>query len=165
MSDNISDKLAEAITTIIKKTNAYEKAHKAEHILKGVAFFMLFTSAISLFNYFTLNTIYAKNIDQSIQQKLDNEFHFLNHKIDKLQEDNEKIIVLLERQYSLKLNTLPSIQWDKETISKNSSENFKPLDTELKEDPDNELLNECYDIMPCNNSTKVHGMNSLFNWK
>lgn len=30
-------------------------------------------------------------------------------------------------------------------------------------DPDNELLSECYDTMPCNNLTKRTGINKLFN--
>jgi len=30
---------------------------------------------------------------------------------------------------------------------------------------DQELLNECYDNFPCNNSKKVSGLNRLFDWK
>jgi hypothetical protein len=30
---------------------------------------------------------------------------------------------------------------------------------------DEELLNECYDNFPCNNSKKASGLNKLFGWK
>ena len=36
---------------------------------------------------------------------------------------------------------------------------------DIIDNEDNELLNECYDNIPCNNSKKVSGLNKLFGWK
>ena len=30
---------------------------------------------------------------------------------------------------------------------------------------DDEILNECYDNIPCNNAKKASGLNRLFGWK
>jgi hypothetical protein len=156
MSDtNVSHKLAEAITKIIKKTNVYEKS---DNMFKGLAFFMLFTGTMTLINYFTTKDIYLQNIEQLfIIKKINNKLELLHNKIDKLLEDNDTIS--REENITTKLN----LSQDKCDESYNITKNIEIKNDNIYED--NELLNECYNIIPCNNSTKFTGINSLFYWK
>jgi len=158
MSDtNVSHKLAEAITKIIKKTNAYEKS---DNMFKGLAFFMLFTGTMTLINYFTTKDIYLQNIEQLfIIKKINNKLELLHNKIDKLLEDNDTTITCIEENITTQLNS-PQYTCDE---SYNITKNIESKNDNIYED--NELLNECYNIIPCNNSAKITGINSLFYWK
>ena len=148
---NIPEKLAESITKLIKKTNTFEKI---ETLLNGVSLFMFITGAVTLYNSYKLHKIteYA-NISKN---KMDDK---INAKLDKIIETNEKIIHL---QMGL-LNSLQNNEVLKPKIS--LTEQFETQTNDNKIYDDDEILNECYDNIPCNNSKKSSGLNRIFGWK
>jgi hypothetical protein len=151
---NMSEKLAESISKLIKKTNTFEKI---ETLLNGVSLFMFITGAVSLYNSYKLHKIteYA-NISKN---KMDDK---INSKLDKIIETNEKIIHLQMQLYTSfqnneVLKTQVSLTEDIENIKTQTI--VSPLEDYY------ELVNECYDNIPCNNSKKASGLNRLFGWK
>ena len=58
---------------------------------------------------------------------------------------------------------------DSESELSSVTGDFNKSESELENDNDGlieyELLYECYDNIPCNNSKKVTGINRLFEWK
>jgi len=165
---NISEKLAESISKLIKKTNTFEKV---ETMLKGVSLFMFITGALTLYNSYKLHTIIesksAKIIESKsakiIESKSANKNKMedkINAKLDKIIETNEKIILLIDKNIQLpmplssdEINSCKSV----DIIEKNVNEN------QIYDD--DEILNDCYDNIPCNNSKKASGLNRLFGWK
>ena len=89
---NMSEKLAESISKLIKKTNTFEKI---ETLLNGVSLFIFITGAVTLYNSYKLHKIteYA-NISKN---KMDDK---INSKLDKIIETNEKIIHLQMQLYT-----------------------------------------------------------------
>ena len=148
---NISEKLAESITKLIKKTNTFEKIEK---LLNGVSLFMFITGAVTLYNSYKLHKIteYANPSENKIDDKI-------NAKLDKIIDTNEKIIHL---QMGL-LNSLQNNEALKHQIS--LTEQFETQTNDNKIYDDDEILNECYDNIPCNNSKKASGLNRIFGWK
>ena len=148
---NISEKLTESITKLIKKTNTFEKI---ETLLNGVSLFMFITGAVTLYNSYKLHKIteYANPSKNKIDDKI-------NAKLDKIIETNEKIIHL---QMGL-LNSLQNNEVLKPKIS--LTEQFETQTNDNKNYDDDEILNECYDNIPCNNSKKSSGLNRIFGWK
>jgi hypothetical protein len=79
-------------------------------------------------------------------------------------ENNENIGLLTYLNYCSEL--------DETEKSVNTQESSKTNKISIKSEPkickteieDEELLNECYDNFPCNNSKKVSGLNRLFAW-
>ena len=148
---NISEKLAESIKNLIKKTNTFEKI---ETLLNGVSLFMFITGVVTLYNSYKLHKIteYANPSKNKIDDKI-------NAKLDKIIETNEKIIHL---QMGL-LNSLQNNEVLKPKIS--LTEQFETQTNDNKIYDDDEILNECYDNIPCNNSKKASGLNRIFGWK
>jgi hypothetical protein len=148
---NISEKLVESITKLIKKTNTFEKI---ETLLNGVSLFMFITGAVTLYNSYKLHKIteYANPSKNKIYDKI-------NAKLDKIIETNEKTIHL---QMGL-LNSLQNNEVLKPKIS--LTEQFETQTNNNKIYDDDEILNECYDNIPCNNSKKASGLNRIFGWK
>ena len=72
-----------------------------------------------------------------------------------------------EKEYEHYLNYYCS-ETDEENKTIKSTESDKSnkiLEHKCKKDiEDEELLNECYDNFPCNNSKKASGLNRLFGW-
>jgi hypothetical protein len=66
------------------------------------------------------------------------------------------------------LNYCSDVDETEKSLESNKSNNIsittepKICETEME---DEELLNECYDNFPCNNSKKASGLNKLFGWK
>jgi hypothetical protein len=157
---NISEKLAESISKLIKKTNTFEKV---ETMLKGVSLFMFITGALTLYNSYKLHTIIESKSAKIIESKSANKNKMedkINAKLDKIIETNEKIILLIDKNIQLpmplssdEINSCKSV----DIIEKNVNEN------QIYDD--DEILNDCYDNIPCNNSKKASGLNRLFGWK
>jgi hypothetical protein len=141
---NITEKLAESITKLIKKTNTFEKV---ETMLKCVSLFMFITGAVSLYNSYKLDKIIKKKEEDAINAKIDK----INAKID-------KIILSIENKIPPNNNAIltPPISL---------IENIAPEIENNKLYDDDEILNECYDNIPCNNAKKASGLNRLFGWK
>jgi len=145
---NMSEKLGESISNLIKKTNTFEKVEK---ILNRVSLFTFIIGAVTLFNSYKL--------------------YKMDKKINKILKTNETIHLLIQKnnmcQTAIELQKTSSINYEldkNEIIDNEENEDYE--DYEYNKDyEDNELLNECYDIIPCNNSKKVSGLNKLFGWK
>ena len=153
--ENISDKISNAITTVIKKTNIFEKLNNIQHLIKISTGVFIVTSTITIFNHFYIKHFETKN-DKQVE--LIKHTHFklyqeLQTKIDTILEINIKIQnqnnILLQNNDKKYISTMTSMS-DFEKYSNQSI--FKNNDSD--DDIDNELLHECYDILPCNNITK-----------
>jgi hypothetical protein len=123
---NISEKLAESIKNLIKKTNTFEKI---ETLLNGVSLFMFITGVVTLYNSYKLHKIteYANPSKNKIDDKI-------NAKLDKIIETNEKIIHL---QMGL-LNSLQNNEVLKPKIS--LTEQFETQTNDNKIYDDYEIL-------------------------
>ena len=137
MSDsNLMDKLSEAVAKAIKKANIFEKATEIKRLLSG---FIILTTIMG--TTIIVNEVYKR---KSIT--------FLEEKIEKLVETNTKLYEIIQEN-----NKLSSKFIENQLLHTNNTEIEK-------ESEDNELLDECYDALPCNNSKKVTGLNKIFNW-
>ena len=130
---NITEKLGESISNLIKKTNTFEKV---ESILKGISLFMFLTGAVTLFNSYKL--------------------HKMDEKINKILKTNQTIHLIIQKNNMCQKAV---------ELQKTSNIIYELDNDDIIDNDDNELLNECYDIIPCNNSKKVSGLNKLFGWK
>ena len=153
--ENISDKISNAITTVIKKTNIFEKLNNIQYLIKISTGVFIVTSTITIFNHFYIKHFETKN-DKQVE--LIKHTHFklyqeLQTKIDTILEINIKIQnqnnILLQNHDKKYISTTTSMS-DFEKYSNQSI--FKNNDSD--DDIDNELLHECYDILPCNNIKK-----------
>jgi hypothetical protein len=81
MSDTkLTDKISEAITSIIKKTIIFEKSEKMKGIFIGIAFCSSILSIFTIYNsYITINI-------QNKVNKLDEKLNKLDEKLNKLDE-------------------------------------------------------------------------------
>ena len=117
---------------------------------------------------------------------IDNRISCLDKKVDKLIELNEKFyeIIIQNNKLFNKYNENQMLffikQNNKEIDSIHSSISSISLDLEVKNnelkepnheieetkltEEDNELLNECYDNIPCNNYKKITGLSNFLNW-
>jgi len=156
---NISEKLAESISKLIKKTNTFEKV---ETMLKGVSLFMFITGALTLYNSYKLHTIIESKSAKIIESKSANKNKMedkINAKLDKIIETNEKIILLIDKNIEFQKSSYDNINCCK------SIDKIEDTINESQIYDDDEILSECYDNIPCNNSKKASGLNRLFGWK
>jgi hypothetical protein len=142
---NMTEKLADSITKLIKKTHTFEKV---ETLLKGVSLFMFITGAVTLYNSYKLHKM-TSHLNLSKNKMEDR----INTKLD-------KIILLIKNNIQQNNNDFltPPIPLIENIVPK--IENNK-----IGDNDDDEILNECYDNIPCNNSKKASGLNRLFGWK
>ena len=177
---NISEKISDTITAIIiKKTNIFERLDNIKGLIQISTGLFIVTATISIINYYYIKQIDSKN-DEKIElfkdmnkQLLKNindnsATHFklyqeLQTKIDTLLELTielqSKNNILLEKYEKKYITTLTSMS-DFEKYSNTSTIQNK----DTYNDVDNELLQECYDVLPCNNITKATST-GFFGWK
>jgi hypothetical protein len=168
---NVSEKLSETLSNLIKKTNTFEKV---DGMLKCVSIFMLITGVVTFFNYYKIeklqNNLYKKDEELYLHLfKTIMEVKKINKKLDTIIEINEDIGLLIENHMKEHKTLTPSLSY----LSNNSlsTKSFIPFDYDNYDyniennDIDDELLNECYDNIPCNNSKKATGLNRIFEWK
>jgi galactitol-specific phosphotransferase system IIB component len=155
------DKVSEAFSNAIKKANIFEKYLEIKRMCSGLIIFTTITGLTLLF-YQSYNTCAIESIEnKSYCIKYD--IFILNKKIDKLIETNEKLYEIIIQNNKLSNKFIENQLLHICKANNIEIENFENnLIVENKED--DELLNECYDVIPCNNSKKVTGINNLFNW-
>ena len=163
--------MVEAFAKAMKKANIFEKAIEIKRMLSG---FIILTTIMG--TTIIINQIYKKQSITSFESRIDT----LDKKIEKLVETNATLyeIIMQNNKLSNKFieNQLLHIcNTNNEEIEreyrknaedrKNREEKETRTNEEIgtKEEYD-ELLDECYDIMPCNNSKKVIGITKIFNW-
>lgn len=177
---NISEKISDTITSIIiKKTNIFERLDNIKDLIKISTGFFIVTATISIINYY-----YIKQIDSNCDEQVELVKHMnkqllkninvyssshlklyrgLQAKIDRLLEIDIEIQnqnnILLQKHEKKYISTLTSMS-DFEKYSNPSTIQNK----DTIEEVDNELLHECYDILPCNNVTKATST-GFFGWK
>jgi len=181
---NVSDKLAEVITSIFKKTNMFEKIERIQGLITISTGFFIITSTLTFINYYFIKNIYSKNDEQTkVLKNINNNLsritednNFINFKVYEefqkkiniisdtsveLKKQSNKILDFFEKKLEKKYITTMTSTCDLEKYFKHEEE-----EKEVKNDEniDNELLLECYDNLPCSNlkQTKSYG---LFYWK
>jgi hypothetical protein len=158
MSDtNLTDKFSESILAAIKKANIFEKTNELKGLFKS---FVVITSLLGITTLVNgiYNTYLIKN---NYKEQRKNKINLKKSVVDNIYEDLNYIyfcqkLILLES----KIDTLYK-KLVHEDFEKNKSENVIKCN-EITEE--NELLNECYDNIPCNNSKKIIGLNKFLNW-
>ena len=140
---NMTEKLADSISNLIKKTNTFEKV---ETLLKGISLFTFITGAVTLYTSYKIHT-------------MSNDLNLSKNKMeDKINAKLDKIILLFE-------NSVPTNNNEVFTLPISLIENIEHENDNTQIYDDEEILNECYDNIPCNNAKKASGLNRLFGWK
>jgi hypothetical protein len=134
---NIAEKIGETITNLFKKKNIFEKIERTELILKSTAYFLIINGFFTFYNYYILN----KN-DKTVKE--------IHAKMNKLIDHQEKCKITRSTSTS-------DLQSNYNKTRNNTINDFNNQDNQ-----DNELLNECYHNIPCNNLKKTTG---IFGWK
>jgi hypothetical protein len=150
--------MVEAFTSAIKKANIFEKAIEIKRMLSG---FIIITTIMG--STIIINQVYKMQSITIFEKRLSN----LEKKIEKLVETNAKLyeIILQNNKLSNKFieNQLLHICKSNNIEIEREEAKTTNINADVVND-DDDLLNECYDIMPCNNSKKVTGLNRIFNW-
>jgi hypothetical protein len=150
--------MVEAFTSAIKKANIFEKAIEIKRMLSG---FIIITTIMG--TTIIINQVYKMQSITIFEKRLST----LERKIEKLVETNSKLyeIILQNNKLSNKFieNQLLHICKSNNIEVEREDAKTMNINADVAND-DNDLLNECYDIMPCNNSKKVTGLNKIFNW-
>lgn len=182
---NISDKLADVITSIFKKTNIFEKIENIQGLMIISTSFFIIGSTASLINFYFIKNIYSKNDEQikllkNINNKLchikeDN--HFIDFKVYEnfqkkiniitdisveLKIQGNKLLEKFDKIFEKKYITTMTSTDDFEKYLKENDKEKEPAD--IYKDIDNELVQDCYDNLPRSNikQTTSYG---FFYWK
>jgi hypothetical protein len=177
---NISEKISDTITSIIiKKTNIFERLDNMKDLIKVSTGIFIVTATITIINYYYIKQIELKSDEQvklikDMNKQLfknindNSSTHFklyqeLQAKIDRLleidieiQNQNNTLLQKYEKKYVSVLTSMSDFQ------KYSNPSTIENKDTH--DDVDNELLQECYDVLPCNNATKVTS-SGFFSWK
>lgn len=172
----MSDKnLTDALNNIMKKTKFFEKLDKIQFY---VGSFVLFSSIIGIAGIFIQysNINNNKKIIDKIELKYNENLHHLNNKISDLEYklvylmDNQQnyldkikhsplIIIGKQENISTSSSISSLIDLSKKNINEQNEENKQKCKIEQKDIiEDDELINECYDIIPLNNNKKITGI-------
>lgn len=163
---NISEKISDAITSIIKKTNIFEKLNNIKGLIQISTGVFIFTTTITIINnYYYIKYLERKN-DEHVE--LIKHTHFklykeLQTKIDTLLEINIKIQnennILLQKYDKKYISTLTSVSDFEKYVNTIMLKN-----NDICDNVDNELLDDCYDILPCDNIKKTT-LAGFLSWK
>jgi hypothetical protein len=164
---NITDSITNALTNVIKKGRFFEKKEKYKKIIFCFIFFTTvvntFLLTTNMYNSYILVRIkkYIKNL--KCIENLNNENTLLREEI-----------ICLRRQINNNFdnieikNTNKSIKEASTFITEIVDDLIDDLinksNDNLDEEYRNDLIDECYDNIPCNNVKKYTVFNRLFNW-
>jgi hypothetical protein len=160
----MSDSRSNPLSIFVDKLDITRFISKVEFVKKcatGIAIFTLISSLITFEIYrngINNNKECIKKID-----KVTDENNVTKAKLEELIETNKKLLNILEK-HNILLEELKQKPLSKSSSTLSFSLDNSPKNNEKVLEEDLELLNECYDILPCNNSKKVTGLNKLFNW-
>jgi hypothetical protein len=178
----MTDSKISTLSTFIDKFELSKIFNKVDFIKNcaiGVALFTFASCIITIENY-RIN-LYIKN---KLVEKINKKNESILKKQDEIIIISNKILSILNKHDEILEDILatPSLNLiNKEIITRtlsnvsSLSDEFQNIEnkidyssselTEKQEQEDLELINECYDVLPCNNSKKVTGLNRLFGWK
>ena len=168
ITDSITNALTNALTNVIKKGRFFEKKEKYKKFIFCFIFFTMIT------NTFLLTTnIYNSYILVRIKKYIKN-LRCIEHKIENLNNENTLLrgeIMCLRRQ----INNFNNIEIENTNDTKKDASTFITViihelihdlinksNDNLDELYRNELLDECYENIPCNNIKKYTLFNRLF---
>jgi hypothetical protein len=129
-----SEKVTDILYNVIKKTNTFEKV---ETLMGRASIFVFITSVLSALTLNKLNNVNTifKRENRNIYD-FDIEILKINNKLDKIIENNEKIILFMNNKFK-----------NREVIIENTSvETNKARKNSIIDDE--ELINDCYDNIP-----------------
>jgi len=169
---NMVDKISEAFSNTIKKTNIFEKFVEIKQICSSLLIFTTITGATLLFY-----NEYCRCGIESIENKsscIEYDIVILKKKMEKIIETNKIFYQILIKNNNLLNKSIENQLLYICKLNNSEVENFKNnelngIENDIKniiEDSTNydEIINDCYDNMPCNNTNKVTGLNKIFNW-
>ena len=165
----------------------FDKVDFIKKCATGIALFTLLTGIITFENYrinYYNNEQITKKLRHENEEKI-NQLVESNKKIIEILEKQTKMLDEILENPLLNLSNIEPLTTSSSILSlspvlsqsssmslvtspknnelcENNSENVEQTEKVNKEDL--ELLNECYDNLPCNNSKKITGINKLFNW-
>ena len=175
MSQTLNEQISEAFTTVIKKANIFEKISELKNSVRGLIFFSGLATSVIFINVFsnlrckiqdieTMNNMYFQKINEN-QNNFENTIDKLNNKMDDLIEVNKALMNELSSKIDRNETNEKETNINEPNINENirnkTNKTNKTINT-LSGDDDDELLNECYDNIPCNNIKKATGINRIF---
>lgn len=128
--NNITEKLTDTISSIIKKSDIPSKIDKTSNILISISLFCLISSAFTFISNITLINIYKENLK-------------LNKKV---------------TEHDCSINNLYQLIKTNHSIPNSTSTSTSTSDFEMylnKLNTSDELADECYDNIPLNNHKKA----------
>jgi len=176
MSDlNVLTKLSEQLIDVIKKFNIFEKTVEIKKSAYGIFLFTTIMTVTVIVN--GIYTDYKINVLTNEVFDIENKIIILDKKLDKVLENNKQVYKILEENnvllkkcienqflYICNLNNTEVEKFNNELTNNIKEDKKEKGEKEEKKEEYNELLDECYDIIPCNNSKKITGFNKFLNW-
>jgi hypothetical protein len=159
---NLVDKISEAFTKSIKKANIFEKFIEIKRMCAGLIIFSAITG-VTLLVYQAYNSCAIESIENK-NCCIEYDIHILNKKMEKIIETNEKLYEIIMQNNKLSNKFIENQLLHICKSNNIEIENYENNQNVENDNDDDDLLNECYDVMPCNNSKKVTGLNKLLNW-
>ena len=149
MNPSLNEQINDILTIVIKKANFFEKMTELKSSMRGFIFFSGFTTSILLMNVF-LNNFSCYSQFNNINHNIYTSFQKIN--------ENQKNFEIIIHTLTKKVDELT------EALNSNKINNTNNTKADRNnDDDDDELLNECYDNIPCNNIKKATGgINRLF---
>jgi len=153
MNPSLNEQINEILTSVIKKANFFEKITELKSSMRGFIFFSGFTTSFLLMNVF-FNNFSSYSQFNNINHNIYTSFQKIN--------ENQKNFEIIIHTLTKKVDELIDI--NKKLLDLNSNKINNTINTNIEErnNEDDELLNECYDNIPCNNIKKATGINRLF---
>lgn len=158
---NISNKISDAITSVINKTNISEKLNNIKSLIKVSTGIFIVTTTITIINYYYIKNIERKTDEQiEVIKHMNRKLHINNNSeqhFELYQELKTKIDTLLEINIKISnQNNMLLQNYDKKYISTSTSmSDFKKYfnstmlqNNDIGENVDNESLDDYFDILP-----------------
>jgi hypothetical protein len=175
---NITEKITNSISDVFKKTKIFEKIQRFEFYIGSFVFISSIIGITGIgINYYN-NDLINKKLDKLYNNKELNEIkelkelnvikelneikEILNENKNKVTEIRNEYIILFERQQKI-LEEILNINCYRENNSRESilPDEIPINNTELISEPDDELIDECYDSIPLSNAKKVPSIKNL----
>jgi hypothetical protein len=169
---NFHEKITEIFLNIMKKTNIVESISKLKKLTIGFIFFSSIASVSLFYQSFLISNKNNLILDEINKNKncLEKRCQYFNLKLDLILEKNNELIDLLKMNNKYLTNFIKDFCKDK-NLSLHSNLSIPDIDLEIDNEKNNinknedyELLNECFDNIPCNNLKKAVGFNTIFGW-
>ena len=130
---NITEKITETLSNVLKKTNVFDKIDKTNSILFTIGLFCIFGNVYSFINSITIVDVYKQN------RKILRNFNYNYHQIDNINKSILELKNIVNNNLEKENNNI------KKTVYTSTSD-FQLYINKLKQD-DYEMEYECCDII------------------